>query len=57
MRSNDQRNTPFRDNIRDLWDAILGKPRTDGRIWLLAVGHELKNVFVELSRDLKRKLS
>ena len=54
MRANDQRNTPFRENIRDLWDAILGKPREDGRLWLFAVGHELTNVFVELWRDIKR---
>ena len=54
MRKNDQQNTKFKDDIRDLWDAILGKPRNDGRIWPLAVGHELKNVFVELGRDIMR---
>jgi len=54
MRANDQRNTPFRDNVRDLWNAIAGKPRADGRTWLFAVGHEFKNVLVELYRDIKR---
>ena len=48
------RNTPFKQDIRDLWNAIRGKPRTDGRNWLFAVGHELKNVFVELGRDIRR---
>jgi len=52
MRAHDQQNTPFKKNIRDLWHAIIGKPRTDGRPWLFAVGHELKNVFVELGRDI-----
>ena len=54
MRKHDQQNTPFRSNIRDLWNAIRGKPRTDGRNWLFAVGHELKNVIVELGRDIRR---
>ena len=54
MRKHDQQNTPFRSNIRDLWNAILGKPRADGRNWLFAVGHELKNVIVELGRDIRR---
>lgn len=40
--SNDQRGTPFRQNIADLWKAI----KTRGR-----VGHELKNVAVELVRE------
>ena len=54
MRKHDQQNTPFRENIRDLWDAILGKPRLDNRNWVRAVLHEAKNVVVELGRDVKR---
>ena len=54
MRAHDQQNTPFKDNIRDLWNAIRGKPRTDGRNWVRAFGHELKNVIVELGRDIRR---
>ena len=50
MRKHDQQGTPFSQNIRDLWCAILGKPRTDDRTWLFAVGHEFKNVLVELVR-------
>jgi len=57
VRKHDQQNTPFKQNIVDLWAAIIGRPRTDGRIWILAVGHETKNVFVELGRDIKRKFA
>lgn len=53
MRQRDQRGTPFRQNMRDLWHAIIGKPRTDGRNWFRAIGHELKNVFVELIRKVR----
>lgn len=40
--ANDQRGTPFRQNIADLWNAI----KRGGR-----VGHELKNVVVEWIRE------
>ena len=50
MRERDQQFTPFKRNIKDLWDAILGKPRTDGRGWVMAVLHESKNVVIELIR-------
>lgn len=52
MRAHDQQGTPFKANVLDLWDAIRGRPRTDGRNWFLSVGHELKNVFVELGRSV-----
>ncbi len=42
MSLNDNRGTPFSENIRELWKAI----KTGGR-----VGHELKNVAVELIRE------
>lgn len=51
MRSHDQQGTPFKQNMKDLWNAIRGKPRTDGRGWFMAVGHEFKNVIVELVRS------
>jgi len=44
------RNTPFSQNIADLRDALLSRPRTDGRGWLVAVGHEGLNVLVEAVR-------
>jgi len=50
MRKHDNQNTPFSQNIADLWDAILGKPRDDGRGWLGAVLHEGLNVLVEAVR-------
>lgn len=48
----DQRCTPFSQNIADLWSAIKGEPREDGRKWLDAVGHEVKNVILELYRKI-----
>ena len=52
---NDQRCTPTLQNLRDLWRAILNKPRTDGRGWLGAVLHEGKNVIVEAWRKITRQ--
>jgi hypothetical protein len=49
-RQRDQQGTPTRQNLRDLWDALRGAPRADGRGWLGAVLHEAKNVVVELVR-------
>jgi len=50
MRKHDQQGTPFKQNISDLRDALLNRPRTDGRGWLGAVGHEAWNVGNEAVR-------
>jgi len=45
-RKNDQQGTPFKQNIADLWSAVRGEPRDDGRGWLGAVLHEGLNAFL-----------
>jgi len=50
MRKYDQQGTPFKQNVADLRDAILSRPRSDGRGWLGAVSHEGLNVLVEAVR-------
>lgn len=52
---NDQQCTPFVDNAKELLKALfhVGYPRTDKRGWLGAVGHEGKNVIVELWRKAR----
>ena len=50
MRRHDQQNTPFSANIKDLWDALRGAERRDGKGYMGGVLHELLNVFVELVR-------
>ena len=50
MRQHDQQGTPFKQNISELWDAIRGRPRSDGRGWFNGVTHEGLNVLVELTR-------
>ena len=50
MRQYNQQNTPFSQNISDLWDAMRNRPRIDGRGWLNAVTHEALNVLVEAVR-------
>lgn len=48
----DQRDTPFSENIKALWDAVTGKPDPKGkRGYPLLVLHEAKNVLTELVRD------
>ena len=43
MSKHDQRCTPFSENISELWNSIK------------LVGHEVKNVVVELVRKARRK--
>ena len=50
-RAHDQQNTPLKQNIKDLWNAIRGKSREDERNWIRAVLHEFKNIFIELRRS------
>ena len=50
MRRYDSQNTPFSANIKDLWDALRGSERRDGRGYVGGVLHELLNVLVELVR-------
>ncbi len=42
MSTNDNRGTPFSENIRELWRAITSRGR---------IGHELKNVVIEWIRS------
>ena len=49
---NDQQCTPTIQNLKDLWNALRGKPRDDSRNWIMAVLHEGKNVLVEAWRKI-----
>ena len=35
MRRHDQQNTPFSANIKDLWDALRGAERRDGKGYMV----------------------
>jgi len=61
----DQRGTPFKENIKNVWYALTNQTRwnrgpngpvavDDGRGWLDAVTHEMWNVIVELWRAARR---
>jgi hypothetical protein len=47
MRNYDQQGTPFKENIKELWNALAGMERKDGRGYVMGVLHEAMNVLVE----------